>query len=64
MESFEQKYGVLENEDQVNRFRHELKPYLLRRIKEDVETTIPKLSELIISVEMTNEQKKYYRGLL
>jgi chromodomain-helicase-DNA-binding protein 7 len=55
---------VLESEEQVKNFRRELKPYLLRRVKEDVETTIPRLSELIISVEMTNEQKKYYRGLL
>jgi chromodomain-helicase-DNA-binding protein 7 len=43
-EEFQQKYGILENDDQVKAFRKELKPYLLRRIKEDVETTIPKLS--------------------
>ena len=41
-----------------------LKPYLLRRIKEDVETTIPKLSETIIDVEMSTIQKTYYKGIL
>ena len=41
-----------------------LKPYLLRRVKEDVESSIPKLSETIIDVEMSTLQKTYYRGVL
>lgn len=41
-----------------------LKPYLLRRVKEDVEKLIPKLSEVIIDVEMTKTQKTIYKGLL
>lgn len=41
-----------------------LKPYLLRRVKEDVEKTIPRLYEMIIDVEMTKKQKEVYRGLL
>ena len=41
-----------------------LKPYLLRRVKEDVEKLIPKLSEVIIDVEMTKKQKTIYKGLL
>ena len=41
-----------------------LKPYLLRRVKEDVESSIPKLSEIIIDVEMSTVQKAYYRGVL
>lgn len=41
-----------------------LKPYILRRVKEDVQTTIPKLSQTIIDVEMSSKQKTYYRGIL
>ncbi len=36
---------------------------MLRRKKEEVEGTIPPLSETIIDVEMTNIQKKIYRAL-
>jgi SNF2 family DNA or RNA helicase len=41
-----------------------LKPYLLRRVKEDVESTIPKLSETIVDVEMSARQKAYYKGVV
>lgn len=41
-----------------------LKPYILRRVKEDVESTIPRLSETIVDVEMSGTQKAYYRGIL
>ena len=41
-----------------------LKPYILRRVKEDVEKLIPRLSEIIIDVEMTKKQKYIYKGLL
>lgn len=40
-----------------------LKPFLLRRIKEDVEKDIPPLSEIIIDVELTTIQKAYYRAI-
>jgi chromodomain-helicase-DNA-binding protein 7 len=48
----------------VKEFKKMLKPYILRRVKEDVESTIPKLSETIIDVEMSANQKTYYRGIL
>lgn len=40
-----------------------LKPYLLRRMKEDVEDSIPPLQETIIDIEMTTVQKALYRGI-
>ena len=58
------EYGSLSTEEQVKSFKKMLKPYLLRRVKEDVETSIPKLSETIVDVEMSTRQKTYYRGLL
>lgn len=36
---------------------------MLRRMKEDVEQSIPPLQETIIDVEMTNIQKTIYRAL-
>lgn len=61
---FMQTFGSLSTDEQVRAFKRLLKPYLLRRVKEEVETTIPRLSEIIIDVEMTSCQKTYYRGIL
>ena len=36
---------------------------MLRRMKEDVEQSIPPLQETIIDVEMTNVQKTIYKAL-
>ena len=41
----------------------QLKPYLLRRLKENVETTLKAKEETIIEVELTTLQKKYYRAI-
>ncbi len=41
----------------------ELRPLMLRRVKEDVETSIPPRVETIIDVELTNIQKQYYRAV-
>ena len=39
----------------------ELQPYLLRRVKKDVEKSLPAKVEQILRVEMSNVQKKYYK---
>lgn len=59
-----EEYGALSTEEQVKNFKKMLKPYLLRRVKEDVESTIPKLSETIVDVEMSARQKAYYKGVV
>jgi len=41
-----------------------LAPHLLRRVKEDVEKSIPRKEETIIEVELTLVQKQYYRAIL
>eukprot|EP01029_Cantina_marsupialis_P031516 TRINITY_DN912_c1_g1_i2.p1 TRINITY_DN912_c1_g1~~TRINITY_DN912_c1_g1_i2.p1 ORF type:complete len:1876 (-),score=622.51 TRINITY_DN912_c1_g1_i2:229-5856(-) len=56
-------YGNLKDSDQVSRLHQELKPYMLRRVKEDVERSIPPKEETIIDVELTNVQKQYYRAI-
>ena len=41
-----------------------LRPYLLRRLKGDVENSIPPKEEVLVEVELTSLQKKYYRAIL
>ena len=56
-------FGDLSNAEQVERLHDLLKPYLLRRMKEDVEASIPPLMETIVDIEMTNIQKTIYRAV-
>ncbi|KAL5004343.1 hypothetical protein ScPMuIL_017799 [Solemya velum] len=42
----------------------ELEPYLLRRMKKDVEKSLPAKVEQILRVEMTALQKQYYKWIL
>ena len=39
----------------------ELEPYLLRRVKKDVEKSLPAKVEQILRVEMSSTQKQYYK---
>lgn len=49
---------------QVKELQEEiLRPRLLRRLKEDVEKSIPKKEEVIIWVELTRQQRVYYKAL-
>jgi ATP-dependent DNA helicase len=41
-----------------------LKPFLLRRLKTDVETTLPKKREYILYAPLTPEQKDLYREII
>lgn len=61
--SFMEKYGELDSKDKVDRLHEEIRPYILRRLKEDVETSVPPKEETIIEVELTAAQKQYYRAL-
>ena len=48
----------------MNKLQALLKPLMLRRMKEDVEKSLKPKEETIVEVELTNIQKKYYRGIL
>ena len=39
----------------------ELEPFLLRRVKKDVEKSLPAKTEQILRVEMSKLQKQYYK---
>ncbi|ETM40523.1 hypothetical protein L914_13551 [Phytophthora nicotianae] len=63
LEEFNQNFGKLHSQEQVVRLQQLLAPYILRRVKEDVEKSIPPKEETIISVELTTLQKQYYRAI-
>ena len=42
----------------------ELHPYLLRRVKKDVEKSLPNKVEQILRVGLSKKQKKYYKWIL
>ncbi|GAM22173.1 hypothetical protein SAMD00019534_053480 [Acytostelium subglobosum LB1] len=61
---FLDEFSDLKEEVQVNRLHQLLSPYLLRRMKEDVELSIPIKEETVIQVELSSIQKTYYRAIL
>ncbi|ELA42339.1 uncharacterized protein VICG_00739, partial [Vittaforma corneae ATCC 50505] len=63
LNNFLQEFKMEKSED-VQKLQNVLKPLMLRRMKEDVETTIPMKEETIIEVELTTIQKRYYRAIL
>ncbi|CAH0475327.1 unnamed protein product [Peronospora belbahrii] len=57
------KFGDLHEAQQVADLHKMLKPYLLRRVKEDVEKSLPPKEETIVEVELTPVQKQWYRAI-
>jgi SNF2 family DNA or RNA helicase len=63
MNDFMDKYGDLKSKERVDELHEEIRPYILRRLKEDVEKSVPPKEEQLIEVELTIAQKQYYRAL-
>ncbi|XP_057666138.1 chromodomain-helicase-DNA-binding protein 7 isoform X2 [Diorhabda carinulata] len=63
-ETFISEFGQLKTEQEVQKLQILLKPMMLRRLKEDVEKSLAPKEETVVEVELTNIQKKYYRGIL
>jgi hypothetical protein len=61
---FNAKFGDVTNSDQVTELKKTLRPYMLRRMKDDVEKSIKSKEETLVEVELTITQKKYYRAIL
>ncbi|KZT58360.1 hypothetical protein CALCODRAFT_243762 [Calocera cornea HHB12733] len=62
LDRLEQEYAELD-EEKIKKLHTELKPYFLRRIKED-ELDLPARNEVIVPLSMSTLQKEVYRGLL
>ncbi|KAF7684488.1 Chromodomain-helicase-DNA-binding protein 8 [Astathelohania contejeani] len=54
----------MEKTEDVDKLQSLLRPLMLRRMKDDVEKSIPPKEETIIEVELTMIQKKFYRAIL
>lgn len=55
-EAFNAKFGDLKSAKQLDALHAKLKPYLLRREKENVEKSVPPKQEILIEVELTSIQ--------
>ena len=63
MEEFMDQYGDIKSKDRIDKLHETIRPYILRRLKEDVEKSVPPKEETLIEVELTVLQKQYYRAL-
>ena len=62
-EEFQSKFGEMTDAQQVNELHALLRPYLLRRVKEDVEKSLPPKEETILEVSLTPIQKTFYKAI-
>ncbi|KAF5098308.1 hypothetical protein D0Z03_001239 [Geotrichum reessii] len=51
-------------EDLIRQLHKSLQPFILRRLKKDVEKSLPSKSERILRVEMSDMQTEYYRNII
>ena len=63
-QDFKNRYGKLASADDLNSLKEVIKPYLMRRVKSDVEKSIPKLSEMLVTLDLTKIQKAFYKATL
>ncbi|KAH9262882.1 hypothetical protein BASA82_000099, partial [Batrachochytrium salamandrivorans] len=63
LDLFLKRNGTLQGKEDVLRLQQDIAPYMLRRVKEDVEKSIPPKEETIVDIELTILQKKYYRAI-
>ncbi|XP_054419257.1 chromodomain-helicase-DNA-binding protein 1-like [Pteronotus mesoamericanus] len=65
IEDFVQRYQDIEKESESASELHKvLQPFLLRRVKAEVATELPKKTEVVLYHGMSALQKKYYKAIL
>lgn len=64
LSDFLARFGEIDNVETLAQLQELIRPFLLRRKKGEVETSIAAKEETIIMVELTRIQKTYYRALL
>ncbi|KAF3939547.1 hypothetical protein ABW19_dt0210321 [Dactylella cylindrospora] len=50
-------------EQEIKKLQETLQPYILRRVKKDVETSLPQKTEKIIRVELSDIQTEWYKNI-
>lgn len=61
---FEKQHDGGDMKKGFHRLHHQLEPFLLRRVKKDVEKSLPSKVEQILRVDMMQLQKQYYKWIL
>uniref|UniRef100_A0A3B4ZG34 Helicase ATP-binding domain-containing protein n=1 Tax=Stegastes partitus TaxID=144197 RepID=A0A3B4ZG34_9TELE len=61
---FLEEFADIAKEDQIKKLHDMLGPHMLRRLKADVFKHMPSKTELIVRVELSPMQKKYYKFIL
>ncbi|QBM89848.1 chromodomain-helicase-DNA-binding protein 1 [Metschnikowia aff. pulcherrima] len=51
-------------EEYIQHLQQSIKPFILRRLKKDVEKSLPSKSERILRVELSDLQTEYYRNII
>ncbi|XP_067328902.1 chromodomain-helicase-DNA-binding protein 5 isoform X2 [Anolis sagrei] len=64
LEGFLEEFADISKEDQIKKLHDVLGPHMLRRLKADVFKNMPAKTELIVRVELSQMQKKYYKLIL
>uniref|UniRef100_A0A671TAT7 Chromodomain-helicase-DNA-binding protein 5-like n=1 Tax=Sinocyclocheilus anshuiensis TaxID=1608454 RepID=A0A671TAT7_9TELE len=64
LEGFLEEFADISKEDQIKKLHDLLGPHMLRRLKADVFKNMPSKTELIVRVELSPMQKKYYKFIL
>ncbi|XP_061676181.1 chromodomain-helicase-DNA-binding protein 4a isoform X4 [Syngnathoides biaculeatus] len=64
LEGFLEEFADIAKEDQIKKLHDMLGPHMLRRLKADVFKHMPSKTELILRVELSPQQKKYYKFIL
>uniref|UniRef100_A0A3Q2WYX4 Chromodomain helicase DNA binding protein 4a n=1 Tax=Haplochromis burtoni TaxID=8153 RepID=A0A3Q2WYX4_HAPBU len=64
LEIFLEEFADIAKEDQIKKLHDMLGPHMLRRLKADVFKHMPSKTELIVRVELSQLQKKYYKFIL
>lgn len=63
LSKFLENHGSMQTEDQIKRLTTEIGPYILRRLKSEVQTDLLPKEEKILEVYLTKIQKKYYKAI-
>ncbi|ORY08127.1 hypothetical protein K493DRAFT_250596 [Basidiobolus meristosporus CBS 931.73] len=61
---FEINVGEENQEEKIRELHERLRPYMLRRLKKDVEKSLPSKTERILRVELAPLQIHYYKNIL
>lgn len=64
LNTFLERYNSIKSVETLQELQGVIQPFILRRKKGDVETSLAAKEETIVEVELTRIQKTYYRALL